>query len=267
MALIKCTECGGTVSDSASVCPHCGAPIIKCSECGHLIPAGHPTCPNCGAQAPAVVEEVVSGRSGRPAADAAPATPRGEQPPASPRRFRISAGAVILVLVLLFLVFTRPSQQKHEQVIEELINGSVSEMRQSLGMGTGFDAIGNLVADEITKMFMGRKFDVDNYLLFSIGKIHMDNDDHVVTFGIANHVFCFFSKADVKAAVRRLKEEQRSNFDSVLDVFRNVFGLGGSDADSTSESEGSEGSLLDKLFHSGSSDASPDEVLVDTLEE
>ena len=26
MALIKCAECGGTVSDQASACPHCGAP-------------------------------------------------------------------------------------------------------------------------------------------------------------------------------------------------------------------------------------------------
>ncbi len=27
MALIKCTECGGTVSDKATTCPHCGAPV------------------------------------------------------------------------------------------------------------------------------------------------------------------------------------------------------------------------------------------------
>ncbi len=27
MALISCTECGGTVSDKAQACPHCGAPV------------------------------------------------------------------------------------------------------------------------------------------------------------------------------------------------------------------------------------------------
>lgn len=26
MALVKCAECGGSVSDSAPACPHCGAP-------------------------------------------------------------------------------------------------------------------------------------------------------------------------------------------------------------------------------------------------
>jgi RNA polymerase subunit RPABC4/transcription elongation factor Spt4 len=29
MALIKCTECNGAVSDKAGACPHCGAPVIR----------------------------------------------------------------------------------------------------------------------------------------------------------------------------------------------------------------------------------------------
>jgi predicted nucleic acid-binding Zn ribbon protein len=28
MALIKCHECGGQISDQAQTCPHCGAPAI-----------------------------------------------------------------------------------------------------------------------------------------------------------------------------------------------------------------------------------------------
>ncbi len=27
MALVKCGECGGQVSDKAAACPHCGAPV------------------------------------------------------------------------------------------------------------------------------------------------------------------------------------------------------------------------------------------------
>lgn len=30
--LIKCKECGKTVSDTASTCPNCGAPVKKCSN-------------------------------------------------------------------------------------------------------------------------------------------------------------------------------------------------------------------------------------------
>ena len=52
MALIKCNECGQTMSDKANVCPNCGAPVIKistCSECGKELPAGAKACPACGA--------------------------------------------------------------------------------------------------------------------------------------------------------------------------------------------------------------------------
>lgn len=52
MALIKCNECGQMVSDKASTCPKCGAPIepsIKCEECGESISPLSISCPKCGA--------------------------------------------------------------------------------------------------------------------------------------------------------------------------------------------------------------------------
>ena len=32
MALIHCTECGKEISDKASTCPHCGAPVVPVSD-------------------------------------------------------------------------------------------------------------------------------------------------------------------------------------------------------------------------------------------
>ena len=52
MALVNCKECGQQISDSASVCPHCGAPIIKevfCPNCGAKMPQNLKYCPQCGA--------------------------------------------------------------------------------------------------------------------------------------------------------------------------------------------------------------------------
>ena len=54
MALIKCKECGGSVSDKAKTCPHCGCPVellpppILCPECGHEVTPKDIKCPNCG---------------------------------------------------------------------------------------------------------------------------------------------------------------------------------------------------------------------------
>ena len=44
MALVNCKECGQQISDSASVCPHCGAPA--------KMPQNLKYCPQCGASNP-----------------------------------------------------------------------------------------------------------------------------------------------------------------------------------------------------------------------
>ena len=53
MALIKCPNCGGEISDKALVCPKCSFVLKEpkktfCSECGAEIPEGVTACPNCG---------------------------------------------------------------------------------------------------------------------------------------------------------------------------------------------------------------------------
>ena len=53
MSLVKCKECGHEVSDTASVCPNCGAPVIKdiyCQKCVTRIPENIQYCPSCGAR-------------------------------------------------------------------------------------------------------------------------------------------------------------------------------------------------------------------------
>ena len=51
MSLIKCPECGETVSDKASNCPHCGFGIAEniahCPECGSVVPKDAVACPKC----------------------------------------------------------------------------------------------------------------------------------------------------------------------------------------------------------------------------
>lgn len=56
MALIKCSECGGKVSDKASSCPHCGCPVDPapssefsyCPYCGKRNRATNSYCATCG---------------------------------------------------------------------------------------------------------------------------------------------------------------------------------------------------------------------------
>lgn len=50
MALIKCYECSAEISDKASSCPNCGAPVMvhkwRCSKCGNMI--SEEPCIYCG---------------------------------------------------------------------------------------------------------------------------------------------------------------------------------------------------------------------------
>ena len=57
MALITCQECGKEVSDKATSCPSCGAPIGNtnantkfCKHCGESIDKECIICPKCGKQ-------------------------------------------------------------------------------------------------------------------------------------------------------------------------------------------------------------------------
>lgn len=64
MALITCKECGKEVSEQATNCPNCGAPINQaanqkhCKHCGELIDKDCVICPKCGKQ----VEDISSGQ-------------------------------------------------------------------------------------------------------------------------------------------------------------------------------------------------------------
>lgn len=50
MALIKCKECGESISSSAKICPHCGFKneVSICPECGKKVKSSDINCPDCG---------------------------------------------------------------------------------------------------------------------------------------------------------------------------------------------------------------------------
>ena len=53
MALVSCPECGREVSEKATACPNCGAPLNGkkfCKHCGEKIDNDCVVCPKCGKQ-------------------------------------------------------------------------------------------------------------------------------------------------------------------------------------------------------------------------
>lgn len=103
MALIPCSECGKEISDKASACPHCGAPVASqvapaastlCSECGKEISDKAGVCPNCGAPvAPPVAQAA-------PPKDNQTATPKDKKKIA---KWKVALGIFLFFVVIIAL--------------------------------------------------------------------------------------------------------------------------------------------------------------------
>lgn len=72
--LIECKECGNQISDKATTCPSCGAPIehvVSCPKCRTSYNEKLASCPSCGTYnpnqpSPSVIDDLFSaGKSGR----------------------------------------------------------------------------------------------------------------------------------------------------------------------------------------------------------
>ncbi len=239
MSLVKCIECGNTVSTTAQSCPHCGAPIILCTACGRPLPASAETCPHCGAPAETVYEEVKpKAVPAAPAQSEAPVPYAYAPTPAQPvpqvkkgSRGLMVTGIILLVLILCCIVLYAlcPRDKAHQEVVSQRVAEAVAEVRDSMGVTNGLSIIDDMV-DKVTRYAVSNKLRVDNYKLFSLGRFKTDETHQpVITFGIANHVFCFFTKEDLKREVRKWKEEKQQDASSVLgdlwDSVREKIGL------------------------------------------
>ncbi len=146
MALIKCTHCGGVVSDKAAVCPHCGkdphpaevtdttvteeagnSKLTVCPHCGGTVSRKAQACPHCGGAMHAAAAATV--------ATAAPAAALEKQPEvaasggddygldddsgsSSHKGLIIGAIVVVLLLVLLMVVyFVHSSTPKNDDSV------------------------------------------------------------------------------------------------------------------------------------------------------
>ncbi len=252
MALTKCMECGGLLSDTAKNCPHCGAPVVKCHDCGKPLPAETEICPNCGARQQTVYEEIkVPSKLQSPVESVSKSNGN-----ASSMKTKIWLG--VIIVIMLFLVSTNPDKVKHERVIRHEISGVVDELRDSMGLNSGVAFFGGMIFDEITKSIIGQQLEVDNYWLCSIGKIEFQDKKHIVTIGLVNNVFSLFSKEDLKDMVLQWQRNRRNDVSDFFGSIKDMFGFGDDAPASDAEENGTSGddngeeeeskSIFDRIF-------------------
>ena len=123
MALIKCNECGQTISDKAEACPHCGAPVsprddvavnepAKCSECGAQLPDGATECPECGCPVDGVGPEGSLKQTNAPSVEIPEPTPL---PKSKKKGCRLMLGFALLAWVVIFVsvaIISTPTKEE-----------------------------------------------------------------------------------------------------------------------------------------------------------
>lgn len=157
-----------------------------------------------------------------PAVDATAAaddagTEREPRPEAAPdtvtradgRRHRRAVKWLAAAAVVFFvLLITCPKQDDHYEAVAAAMTEAITDSTSRLD--TGFatvDMLGGMLGREIARQFVGamvtQVVKVDNYFIFSVGRVEFDGRSEYVSIGIVGHVFTFGS-ADLRKALRKL---------------------------------------------------------------
>ena len=126
MGLMKCPDCGRTISDHLDVCPGCGyrpkgrnfypgkpkstAIPVRCPWCGKMVPAGKKSCPGCGS--PAKVTYSMAPRRLKPVelGDPSPKTADVKAKKRAPMWFLLLLAALLVLAIVWGATALRRSQ-------------------------------------------------------------------------------------------------------------------------------------------------------------
>lgn len=97
---------------------------------------------------------------------------------------------VVALFALLLLTLTCPDKQAHAEAIKSLVSKTIdarmTDQKESSNVGT---FLYTLLASKMTEVFTDTSLSVDNYILFSVGKVTLGGKTHTVSIGVLNHVF------------------------------------------------------------------------------
>lgn len=116
------------------------------------------------------------------------------------------AGLGIAVLLLVSLVVTCPQKDKHHEEVRMMVTNVLDKKildAQSKEYGT-LSALGSLFVPEMVDAFLNSRMKVDNYFIFSVGKVYYNGKSVTVSFGILGQVFALGQNEMEKSLERTL---------------------------------------------------------------
>ena len=114
---------------------------------------------------------------------------------------------VIIIAVVLVAIVTCPDKQAHQDAIMAEMNGAIdSAIKDKVGLGdSDLGKSISKITSKLTSTVIGAAFEtavtVDNYFVFSVGKIDIDDKPKTVSVGLFGHVFTTFDADDLKSSL------------------------------------------------------------------
>lgn len=111
---------------------------------------------------------------------------------------------IILIGIVLLAAITCPDAEAHKNAIVNVMSDTVDDkISEELNgddgniISNGLASIGSMFAGKIIDSVVDSKLHVENYVVFSLGKIHWEQEDKVVSVGVFNQIYTF-SKEDIQ---------------------------------------------------------------------
>lgn len=120
-------------------------------------------------------------------------------------------GLAIFIGLIVLLYSTCPEKKDHTEALSDSVSQIISEQVPGVDVNTlssipGFEGVLQFVGENMV--------DVDNYFLFSLGKMDLGGEQQVVSLGICGHVFTFNDK---------IVKECASLYEKASTTFKDMF--------------------------------------------
>lgn len=147
------------------ICPNCHRPVNETSA----------YCPHCGTRLEEDADEYVE--------EELP-TPRG-----SSNVSKRIMWTVISVALIVTLVLSCPDKKDHVEALNSVVTSYLDKKIYTDKDADGWTKLGQGVASLVMPHVLNSALEVDNYILFSVGKIKYDGEEKTVSIGVLGHVF------------------------------------------------------------------------------
>ena len=129
---------------------------------------------------------------------------------------------IALIALVSVMIITCPKTEQHKEVLSPVItntlNNEINENENLTGntlIDNSFKTISNAFAGKVIKAVIDNLIVVDNHIVYSLGKIHYEGKDHIVSIGVFGHIFTV-GEDDLKEVMEQYYKKEEINMKEQL---------------------------------------------------